>query len=144
MTKKFALVSKFRHFKIFRNIHDRFIWHQIWNDRPKLSPKKLFWCWWRQLWRNIETLNIAHNIHAYFTQWIFQLWCKISETNAMYYNMSLKISYIENFSLRIYLQNWLWYLSSIFKFVWYIAPLIFLARDIKLNMIGDQDIDFVS
>ena len=46
-------------------------WHQIWKDRPKLSPQKLFRCWWRQRWRNGETLNIAQYIHVYFTQWIF-------------------------------------------------------------------------
>ena len=108
-------------------------WHQIWKDRPKLSPKKLLWCWWRQRWRSGETLNITHYIHVYFTHWSFQLWCKISETNAMHYKMALNISYIENFSLRIYLQNWLWYFYSKFQICVLRSAFIFFGQGYKTH-----------
>ena len=119
-------------------------WLQIWKYRPNLSPKKLFWSWWRQRWRNGETLNIAHYIHVYFTQWIFQLWCKISETNAMHNKMSLNITYIENFSLRIYLQSWLWYLYSKFQICLLCSTFYFIASDTKLVTIEEQDKGYVS
>ena len=76
----------------------------------------MFWCWWLQRWRHCETLNIDLYIHVYIIVWIFQLWCKISETHALHYQMALNISYIRNFSLSFYLQNWLRYRHS--NFCW--------------------------
>ena len=92
------------------------LWHQIWKDRPKLSQKKLFWSWWRRRWRHGETLKIVLYIHVYFTPWVFQLLCKISETNSVHYQMAINISYIKIFILRIYLQNWPGYRYSKFQF----------------------------
>ena len=139
-------------------------WHQIWKDRQKLSPKKLFWSWWRQRWRHVETLDIARYIHVCFTsvhfsamvQYIrnkcyalshpctFQLWCNISETNAMHYHMALSIGYIKNFSLRIYLQNWLRYRHSKCHCCLLHSAINILARVTKLNTIRDQHIGYVS
>ena len=75
---------------------------------------------------------------------IFQLWCNISETNAMHDHMALSIGYIKNFSLRIYLQNWLRYRHSKFQCCLLYSAINILARVTKLNTIGDQDIGYVS
>ena len=62
----------------------------------------------------------------------------------MHYKVALNISYIENFRLRIYFQNWLWYFYSKFQICVLRSAFNFLARDTKLKLIGDQDTDYVS
>ena len=144
MTEKFVWPKNFVNLKNFKIFKTGSFWHQIWKNRQKLSQKKLFWCWWRHRWRHSETLNIALYIHVYFIPCIFQLWCNISETNAMLYHMALSIGYIKNFSLRIYLQNWLRYRHSKFQCCLLNSAINFLARITKLNTIGDQHIGYVS
>ena len=75
---------------------------------------------------------------------IFQLWCNISETNAMHYHMALSIGYIKNFSLRIYLQNWPRYRHSKFQCCLLHSAINISARVTKLNMIRDHDTGYVS
>ena len=62
----------------------------------------------------------------------------------MHHQMALNISYIENFSLRIYLQNWLRYGYSKCQFLLLCSAINFLARDTKLRTIRVQDISYVS
>ena len=144
MTEKFAWPKNFVNLKNFKIFKIGSFWHQIWKNRQKLSQKKLFWCWWRHRWRHSETLNIALYFHVYFIPSIFQLWCNISETNAMLYHMALSIGFIKNYSLRIYLQNWLRYRHSKFQCCLLNSAINFLARITKLNTIGDQHIGYVS
>ena len=51
--------------------------------------------------------------------------------------MALNNSYIEEFRLRIYLQNWLWYFDSKFQICPLWGAFNFLARDTKLKTYED-------
>ena len=57
MTKSGSWPPNFVNFKNFEISQIGSFWHQIWRDRPKLSPKNLFWCWWRRRCRHGETFE---------------------------------------------------------------------------------------
>ena len=62
----------------------------------------------------------------------------------MHHQMALNINYIENFSWRIYLQNWLRYGYSEFRFCLLRSAIMLLARDTKLWKVTVQVISYFS
>ena len=116
----------------------------MWKDRQKLTPKKLFWSWWRQRWRHGENLNIALYIHVYFISVHFSAMVQYIRNKCYALSHGPKHRLYQEFKF----ENLAWKLTEISPFKIQCCLLHnainILARVTKLNTISDQDIGYVS